>query len=89
MKEEFSMLDKVYAWVGKNIAFLLTVLFGIGLILTILNLVQIVRRPAEINISEGSVQHHLVWDNKGQCYFVRPYSGEVVYLIPVKDCDKK
>ena len=89
MKEEFFMLDKVYAWVGKNITFILTVLFGLGLILTILNLVQIVRRPAEINIPEGSVQHHLVWDNKGSCYFVRPWSGEVVYLIPVKDCDKK
>ena len=83
------MFDKFYAWVGKNITFILTVSVGIALILTILNLVQIVRRPAQINISEGSVQHHLVWDNKGQCYFVRPYSNEVVYLIRVQDCDKK
>ena len=54
------MLDKFYVWVGKNMAFLLTTILGIGLVLTILNLVQIVRRPAEINIPEGSVQHHLV-----------------------------
>ena len=83
------MFDKFYAWFIKNRSFILTVSVGVALILTILNLVEVVRKPAEINISEGSVQHHLVWDNKGQCYFVRPYSGEVVYLIPVKDCDKK
>ena len=83
------MFDNLYAWVGKNMTFILTTTVGIALVLTILNLVQIVRRPAEINIAEGSVQHHLVWDNKGQCYFVRPWSGEVVYLVAVKDCDKK
>ena len=83
------MLNKLYVWVGKNITFILSTTVGIALILTILNLVQIVRRPADINIPEGSVQHHLVWDNKGQCFFVRPWSGEVVYLIRVQDCDKK
>ena len=83
------MFNKLYEWVGKNVVPIISILVGFGLVLTILNLVEIVRRPADINISEGSVQHHLVWDNKGQCYFVRPYSNEVVYLIRVQDCDKK
>ena len=83
------MLDKFYVWFGKNIIKLIVTLVCLGLALTIFNLIDVVRKPAAINIVEGSVQHHLVWDNKGQCYFVRPYSNEVVYLIRVQDCDKK
>ena len=83
------MFNKLYEWVGKNVVPIISILVGFGLVLTILNLVQIVRRPADINIPDGSVQHHLVWDNKGQCFFVRQWSGEVVYLIRVQDCDKK
>ena len=89
MKEEFSMFNKLYVYVGKNILPIIFILVGFGLLLTIFNLIDVVRKPAAINIVEGSVQHHLVWDNKGQCYFVRPYSNEVVYLIRVQDCDKK
>ena len=83
------MFNKLYVYIGKNILPIIFILVGFGLLLTIFNLIDVVRKPAAINIVEGSVQHHLVWDNKGQCYFVRPWSGEVVYLIPVKDCDKK
>jgi glycerol uptake facilitator-like aquaporin len=36
---------------------------------------------------EGGIQNHLVWDIKGQCYFVRP-ANNAVYLIRVNDCDK-
>ena len=36
---------------------------------------------------EGGIQNHLVWDIKGQCYFVRPATN-TVYLIRVNDCDK-
>jgi hypothetical protein len=89
MKEEFSMFNKLYVYIGKNILPIIFILVGFGLLLTIFNLIDVVRKPAAINIVEGSVQHHLVWDNKGQCYFVRPYSNEVVYLIRVQDCDKK
>ena len=89
MNEEFSMFNKLYVYVGKNILPIIFILVGFGLLLTIFNLIDVVRKPAAINIVEGSVQHHLVWDNKGQCYFVRPYSNEVVYLIRVQDCDKK
>ena len=83
------MFNKLYVWVGKNFLPVLFSLIGIGLALTVFNLIDVVRKPSPINIVEGSVQHHLVWDNKGQCYFVRPYSSEVVYLIRVQDCDKK
>ena len=83
------MFNKLYVYVGKNILPIIFILVGFGLLLTIFNLIDVVRKPAAINIVEGSVQHHLVWDNKGQCYFVRPYSNEVVYLIRVQDCDKK
>ena len=74
------MFNKLYVYIGKNILPIIFILVGFGLLLTIFNLIDVVRKPAAINIVEGSVQHHLVWDNKGQCYFVRPYSGEVVYL---------
>ena len=83
------MFNKLYVYIGKNILPIIFILVGFGLLLTIFNLIDVVRKPAAINIVEGSVQHHLVWDNKGQCYFVRPYSNEVVYLIRVQDCDKK
>jgi hypothetical protein len=36
---------------------------------------------------KGGIQNHLVWDIKGQCYFVRPATN-TVYLIRVDDCDK-
>jgi|TARA_B110000503_G_C6942689_1_gene327633 glycerol uptake facilitator-like aquaporin len=36
---------------------------------------------------EGGIQNHLVWDIKGQCFFVRP-ANNAVYLIRVNDCDK-
>ena len=83
------MFNKLYLYVGKNILPIIFILVGFGLLLTIFNLIDVVRKPAAINIVEGSVQHHLVWDNKGQCYFVRPYAGQTVYLIRVEDCDKK
>jgi hypothetical protein len=37
--------------------------------------------------TKGGIQNHLVWDIKGQCYFVRPATN-TVYLIRVEDCDK-
>lgn len=37
--------------------------------------------------SKGGIQNHLVWDIKGECYFVRPATN-TVYLIRVQDCDK-
>lgn len=83
------MFDKLYVWIGKNTIKILVLLIVISAGITVYNLVDVVRKPAPINVVEGSIQHHLVWSNKGECYFVRPYSTETVYLIRVNDCDKK
>jgi hypothetical protein len=82
------MFNKLYLWIGKNAlsVFVVAALFSSGI--AIFNLVDVVRKPSAINVSEGSIQHHLVWSAKGECFFVRPYSNEVVYLIRVNDCDK-
>ncbi len=79
----------MYAWIGKNTMKLLVILILIASGITIHNLVDVVRKPTPIQVVEGSIQHHLVWSTKGECYFVRPYSTETVYLIRVQDCDKK
>lgn len=83
------MFNKVIDWCNKNSIKLFIGFALLSSFVAILNLVDIVRKPASINIVEGSIQHHLVWSNKGECFFVRPYSSEVVYLIRVQDCDKK
>lgn len=84
------MFNKLYAWVGKNVDVGIIVLVSlvVALVVTVFNLIEIVRKPTPIKVIEGSIQHHLVWSIKGECYFVRPYSEETVYLIRVKDCDK-
>ena len=82
------MFNRLHAWVIKNTINVLVFLISTSAVITIYNLVDVVRKPASINISEGSIQHHLVWSAKGECFFVRPYSNEVVYLIRVNDCDK-
>ena len=35
------------------------------------------------------VQNHLIWNLKGECFFVRPNDEITVYLVRVGDCDKK
>ena len=62
------------------------VLFGIGQTILIIDK-QI--NPPELKEFKGGIQNHLVWSNKGECYFVRPAVNQTVYLIKVEDCDKK
>jgi hypothetical protein len=45
--------------------------------------------PPELEQFKGSIQNHLVWSIKGECYFVRPNTTNTTYLIRVEDCDKK
>ena len=45
--------------------------------------------PESLKEFKDGVQNHLVWDIKGQCFFVRPHSDVTVYLIRVSDCDRK
>jgi hypothetical protein len=82
------MFDKLYVWVGKNTISIFVVALLFSCAIAIFNLVDVVRKPPTINVAEGSIQHHLVWSIKGECFFVRPHSDETVYLIRVKDCDK-
>ena len=44
--------------------------------------------PPELQQFKGGIQNHLVWNNKGECYFVRPHTNVTTYLIRVDDCDK-
>ena len=44
--------------------------------------------PPELREFKGGIQNHLVWSNKGECFFVRPATGQTVYLIKVEDCNK-
>jgi hypothetical protein len=45
--------------------------------------------PEALKEFKDGVQNHLIWDIKGQCFFVRPHSDVTVYLIRVTDCDRK
>jgi hypothetical protein len=83
------MFDKLYAWIGKNTINIVVALVFASAGFTIYNLVDVVRKPTPIQVVEGSIQHHLVWSTKSECFFVRPFNEEVVYLIRVPDCDKK
>lgn len=47
-----------------------------------------IMNPPELQQFKGGIQNHLVWSNKGECYFVRPANGQTVYLIKVEDCNK-
>jgi hypothetical protein len=83
------MFSKLYLWVGKHaVGFFVTALVATCLV-TVYSLVDIVRKPPKLESFEGGIQNKLVWSAKGECFFVRPYSTDVVYLIRVIDCDKK
>jgi len=45
-----------------------------------------VENPPLSEYKDG-IQNRLVWNVKGECYFVRP-ANNTVYLVRVIDCDK-
>lgn len=81
------MLDKFYAWVGKHSIRLFVFALIISCFVAIYSLVDIVRKPPDLNNIKG-IQHRLVWDISGNCFFVRPYNESTNYLIAVPDCNK-
>ena len=83
------MFKSILNWININAFKIIGVLIVIGACYTVFNLIDVSRKPAEIVVKEGSIQNRLVWSASGVCFFVRPMAGETVYLIPVKDCDKK
>jgi hypothetical protein len=83
------MLNRLHIWVGKHAAGLFTFALVVTCFVSLFQLIDITRKPPELKEFKGGVQNHLVWSAKGECFFVRPYSTETVYLIRVEDCDKK
>jgi hypothetical protein len=47
------------------------------------------KKVSEFREFKDGVQNHLIWDIKGQCFFVRPQTEQTVLLVRVQDCDKK
>jgi len=80
------MFSKLIEFVKKHIVII------IGLLLiafTAYTQFQSLVSPPELQQFKGGIQNHLVWNNKGECYFVRPHTTSTTYLIRVEDCDKK
>ena len=82
------MLNSFYGWVGKHSISLFLLALCVVAGTMIVNLVDVVRKPADSKQFKGGIQNHIVWSIKGECYFVKPYSDDTVYLVPVPDCDK-
>ena len=83
------MFKNLFSWLQTHALRIISLSVFFGACYTVFNLIDVSRKPAEIVVKEGSIQNRLVWSASGNCFFVRPMSGETVYLIPVKDCDKK
>ena len=83
------MLNRLFTWIGNRAVPLFAVALILACFVSLYQLVDITRKPAELKDFKGGIQNHLLWSNKGECFFVRPYNNETVYLIRVEDCDKK
>jgi len=80
------MINKIFSWFDSfKIACLGACLFA-GL--NTYFIVQDALHPPELKEFKGGIQNHLLWSNKGECFFVRPANGQTVYLIKVEDCNK-
>ena len=82
-------MNKFLEWIHKNLLILFCIVSAVTLGGTILSMIDITKKPPVLKDFGDGVQNHLVWSAKGECFFVRPYSNDVVYLIRVQDCDKK
>lgn len=79
------MFSKLLAWFENKLAYFLV----IGTLITVGYIAfNSLTNPPDLKEFKGSIQNHLLWSNKGECFFVRPYSVNAVYLIRVEDCDK-
>lgn len=81
------MFSKLLGWINRHAIGLFVVALVVTSIVTIVSLVDIVRKPPDLSGITG-VQHRLVWDISGNCFFVRPYNETTNYLIAVPDCNK-
>ena len=82
------MIKILADWIHAHAVGLFTIALILSCLYTIISLVEVTRKPAPLDKVEG-VQHHLVWDINGKCFFVKPHSEFTNYLVAVPDCDKK
>ena len=85
MKE---LIKNVVGWLQEHY---ITIVFYTAIFLlfySVLTLLDVTRKPTPLDETDG-VQHHLVWDINGKCFFVKPHSRYTNYLVAVPDCDKK
>jgi hypothetical protein len=82
----FNLSDNVKWW-GKTILSILSwVVLAVALFLAYGKQQEDVLKLKDY---KDGIQNHLVWDIKGQCFFVRPHTDVTTYLIRVSDCDRK
>jgi hypothetical protein len=84
----FNMFSSIVDWFKLYVMEILIALVLVAMASAIFNLVDVVKKPPEVKEIKGSIQNHLTWSVKGECFFVQPYSNGTVYLIRVEDCDK-
>jgi len=82
------MISSFVAWFKSRLTVIAIALVIAVMAAAIFNLVDVVKKPPEVKELKGSIQNHLTWSVKGECFFVQPYSNGTVYLIRVEDCDK-
>ena len=58
-------------------------------ILYFLIYIPVTRENPVLKEYKDGIQNHLVFNTKGECFFVRPNDEVTVYLVRVSDCDKK
>ena len=82
------MIRAIIDWFKVQSLALFIVALIVSMGIAIFSLVDVVKKPPEVKEIKGSIQNHLTWSVKGECFFVQPYSNGTVYLIRVEDCDK-
>jgi hypothetical protein len=83
-------MNKVLAHFSRFKTEYFGVILGGVFIVTIYATQKLAPKPLSITDElKTGIQNHLVWNMKGECYFVRPTVDERIYMIRVEDCDKK
>ena len=82
------MISSFINWFKVRLTEIAIILVIVAMASAIFNLVDVVKKPPEVKELKGSIQNHLTWSVRGECFFVQPYSNGTVYLIRVEDCDK-
>lgn len=77
-----------FNWLKENILFIIVLLFGAGVLIANTMLYENKPNPVLKEYKDG-IQNRLIWNIKGECYFVRPNDDVTVYLVRVQDCDRK